>query len=134
MNMLKNFIFIFFLIIGVSCNQKKEGQKISFTHEILPVEVIKPEPFIVKIQDKESSKIMSLSLKYSGANGLKKSLAGQKEAVQNLVISVLSDYDLKQLNTEKGKRRFQKNILTSLNEFIAENKFIKVNLLKIEEI
>ncbi len=134
MKVLIFFIPIVFLITGASCTEKKIRQKSALINEASLVQVVKAEPFIVKVQDKNSSKIVSLSLKYSGVSGLEESLVGQKDAIQNLVISALSDYDLTQLNTKKGKKRFQKNILASLNEFIAENKFTKVNILKIEEI
>ncbi|MGH1467629.1 MAG: flagellar basal body-associated FliL family protein [Bdellovibrionales bacterium] len=134
MSTLRICFFIGVLVTGLSCSKKEISRKASSIHEAAFAEEIKAEPFIVRVQDGDVSKIMSLSLKYSGLKGLGKDLEGQKDAVQNLVISIISDYEFKQLKTKKGKEGFQKNILMSLNEFVAENKFTKVDVLKIEEI
>ncbi len=122
------------LSLGVSCNEKEFKQEQSSVQESTAFEAVIEEAFIVRVQDKDSSKVMSLSLKYSGKKDLKKSLEGQKDAVQNLLISVLSDYSLEKLKTKKGKENFQNKILNSLNEFVAENKFTKVDLINLKEI
>lgn len=134
MNTAKLFLLTGLLTMGVSCNKQGASRKTSSISDVKAAEFLKAEPFIVRIQDEQSSKVMSLSLKYSGQKGLKKSLEGQTDVVQNLVISILSNYDLKKLNTHKGKQGFQNNILTSLNEFVAGNKFIKVDIVELKEI
>ncbi len=121
-------------VTGLSCSKKEVSRTTSSIPKVTFVEEIEAEPFIVRVQDENISKVMSLSLKYSGKKGLAKNLEGQKDVVQNLVISIISDYEFKQLQTKDGKETFQKNILMSLNEFVAENKFTKVDVLKIEEI
>lgn len=122
------------LLLATSCHKKNVTTKVEPKKEVSLFASHDAKPIIVRVQDEVNSKIMSMTLKYSGKNGFVKNLEEQDDAVQNLIIAVLSDYQLKDLRTNKGKRNFQKNILTSLNEFVAENKFVGVELLGLKEI
>jgi flagellar basal body-associated protein FliL len=95
---------------------------------------LEAEPFLVRINDQESSKLVSLKLGYSGITGFQKSVLENKDQIHNLVISLLADETLKSITNDKGKNKFEKKLLHSLNEFITDNTFKNVNLIQIKEI
>lgn len=128
----KTFISCFVLTL-VSCAAEKYSNSVENVQTEKYVEVL-AEPLIVRVQSKEESKLASLSLSYQGRKNIQTHLKAQKETVQNLIIQALGDFKFEHLSTDKGKLQFQKTLLTSLNQFVDAETFVKINVLELKEI
>lgn len=93
-----------------------------------------PAPVIVRLHKDQISVLAELKLSYEGDSNMESRLNEQKETVQNLVIQTVSGFSFAELNSKSGKNRFQRQLLSSVNQFLDKKSFDKISVLEIKEI
>lgn len=129
---IKLFIIIIFAA-SVSCNKASTPTLTKSKVQASKNEIISA-PVIVRLQKNEGTVLAELKLSFEGDREMESHLSKQHETVQNLVIQTVSEFSYSDLNTRSGKQRFQKQLLSSINQFVDKKSFEKINIIEIKEI
>lgn len=125
-------IFITFAA-SLSCNKASSPVREQSNVQVSTNKVI-PAPVIVRLHKDQISVLAELKLSYEGDSNMESRLNEQKETVQNLVIQTVSGFSFAELNSKSGKNRFQRQLLSSVNQFLDKKSFDKISVLEIKEI
>ena len=121
------------LVIFSSCKQQSAkgsgAAQIAYRYE---KEVI--QPVVVRLETERSSVLAEIKLKFSGSKKIEAYLDAQKETVQSLVIQTVSGFSYSDLRSNRGQSDFQKQLLSSINQFVGNNHFEDINIVELKEI
>jgi len=126
------FLLLFFAV-NLSCN-KTSSPTLSQSKVQLSINEVVSAPVIVRLQKNEGTVLAELKLSFEGDERIESQLTSKQETVQNLVIQTVSDFSYSDLTSEAGKLRFQKQLLSSINQFVDKKSFEKINILEVKEI
>jgi len=84
--------------------------------------------------EKNSSSVVSLHISYTGKTGVEKTFKENQNLILDLIRTKAVNYSLKDLRKGDNLTRFENEILESINGFVANDMFVKVQVSKIKEI
>lgn len=126
-------LILIFLATSLSCKKVSIPTSNKTSIQKSSTEILSA-PLIVRLQKGEGSVLAELKLSFEGQKKIAIQLSEQKETVQNLVIQTVSEFSFESLNSQSGKQSFQKQLLSSINEFVDNKSFEKINIIEIKEI
>jgi len=131
--MIIKFVILSALFLTSACNERSSLKKNESKNHAVQKQVFLA-PHIVRVQKGDESVLARLQLGFEGDHKIGDHIEQQKETLQNLVIQTVSEFKLGDLQTPSGKVEFQRQLLSSLNQFVDTRSFEKINIIEIEEI
>ena len=78
--------------------------------------------------------VVSMQISYTGKEGAEDVFKKNENLILDLIRTKAAGFSLKELKKGDGLSKFERELLETINSFVAKNTFVKIQVLKIKEV